>query len=480
MAFDKKVVGGIRWLAATRTVSQLFEFIVVTFALMILLTPDDFGKVGMVTIITGLALMLSDMGFSAALIQKEKLEARHLDTVFWVNISTGLILGSALFIAAPYIAIFNKEPDVANIARALSLLFIAVPLNSVQNAWLSRELEFKKISIAELFATIISSVLALTLALLGFGLWALVAKLVSQRFLVVLIIWPLSTYRPAFKFDVKALKELFEFGANLTGFSIVNYFARTVDDLLVGKFFGSASLGFYRQSYEIMLLPIKQISAVVGRVMYPAMAKVEDDNTKLQNMYLDSNAAIATLTFPILGFLFIASDLWVVTTFGKPWIAMIPFVKVFCVVGAIQSIGTTVGWIYQVKDRTDIMLKWGLISSLIFVIGICVGVYLGSAIAVAYVYGFTVLLLIVPQMWIPCRLISLNPMRILFHMLWPATAAAVAALATTQIFPLVLPPKTKLIVSAAVYLATYSILLIIIKPKGLRALKGMFFHNDSK
>lgn len=481
MAFEKKVVEGIRWFAGARAISQLFEFVIVTIALMNLLDPKDFGRVGMVTVITGFALMLADLGFSAALIQKKDLEARHLTAVFWTNIGIGVFLGFLIFFASPWIAYFYEDPILENIAKVSALLFLVAPLNTVQNAWLTRELEFRKISIAEMTATILSGLLALAFALLGFGVWAIVAKLVSERVILAAVMWPMSKFRPSLNFDSSALRELFNYGANLTAFSIVNYFSRQLDDFLIGKFFGSTSLGYYERAYAIMLMPIKQISAVVGRIMFPAMAKVQHDAEKLRTIYIDSNAAIAVLSFPILAYLYVASALLVEVIFGTKWLGMVPLLQIFCFVGAVQSIGTTVGWIYQSKGRTDLMFKYGLFASAVMVFAILIGVSRGSALEVAGAYAIAVGVLIIPQIWIPSRLIQLNPLRLLEVLFWPVLLSSVAAYSTHYFLKSEIEISHSILLfalSIALYLVVYIGSLAIIRPKGLHALRAMFFSKD--
>ncbi len=480
MAFEKKVVEGMRWFAAAKAFSQVFEFIVATIALMNLLDPKDFGRLGMITVISGFVLLFSNLGLMSALVQKEDLEERHLNAAFWTHIILGSFFGALFYFAAPWIAVFYDDPSLETIAQVCCLLFIGEPLGRVQNAWLTKNLEFRKISYSEVITNVLSNSVALVLALLGFGVWALVAKLLLEYFIPALVMWWLSSFRPVFSLDREAIKELLRYGISLTGFSALQYFSRQFDDLLIGKFFGSAQLGYYSRAYSFMMMPVRQISLVIGRVMFPAMAKHQNDHAKIQEIYVDSNAAIAAISFPILAFLFVSTDFLVLVLFGEAWLPMVPIVKVFCVCGALQSIGKTTNWIYQATGETRLMFLYGLAETTLIAAAIGIGVWRGSALHVAECFTIAAILIIVPQMWIPCRLISLDPRRILKAVILPAILSVVAAFGAHQIFRFELGETASLILVTLTFLALYLPLLWGVNPHGLVALRAMFFHKDPK
>ncbi len=478
MAFEKKVVEGMRWFAAAKAFSQVFEFVVATIALMNLLDPKDFGRLGMITVIAGLVLILSNVGLMSALIQKEDLEDKHLNAVFWTHLALGLFFGTIFFLSAPVIAAFFDDPSLIPIARVCSFLFIAAPLGRVQNAWLTKNLEFRKISIADVISNVVANSAALILALMGYGVWAIVVKLLLEYLMPVIVMWLMSSFRPTFSFDKDALNEMLDYGVSLTGFSVLQYFSRNFDDFLIGKFFGSAQLGYYQKAYSFMMLPVKQISLVIGRVMFPAMAMHQNDHEKLRDIYVDSNAAIAALSFPILAFLFVSSDFLVPTLFGEAWLPMVPIVKVFCVAGALQSIGKTVNWIYQSTGETRLMFLYGLAETSVLAIAIGIGVYRGSALHVAECYTLAIVLIIVPQMWVPCRLISLDPRRIFKAVVLPGILSVAAAFGAHQVLRFEMGTTLSLIAVTGAFLALYIPLLWIVNPQGMIALRAMFFHKE--
>src|SRR5690606_35774392 len=288
-----------------------------------------------------------------------------------------------------------------------------------QRSILSRAMRFRALAVIETLAVVGSGAIALAMAFADFGAWALVAKSVIGSLMMTAGAWLASSWRPRSGPDVKSLRELLRFSSNLLGFSVLNYWARRSDDLLIGRFFGPAALGLYDRAYSIMMMPLSEITGVLGRVMFPALSRIQGDKQRVKAVYLKTVGAIALLTFPLTSLLLALAEPFVVAVFGAQWIAMVPSLRILCIVAAFQSIGTTVGWLYQSQGRTDLMLRWGALASVLIIAAIGVGTTLGSIEAVALCYAImTVGLLSYPQFAIPGRLIGLRVTE-LARVLWP-------------------------------------------------------------
>jgi PST family polysaccharide transporter len=433
---DSKIRAGVAWSGLAQMGAQLVA-LVVSVILTRLLSPQDFGLLGMVLVFTNFASVFADMGFGVALVQKLDVTQHHKNAVFWISIVIGAVLTLIMAAAAPYIASFYNVPEVQPLAVAISLIFFINAFATVKVALLQKAMDFRKIAAAQLTSTVISGFVALYLAFSGFGVWSLVAMYIASAIVNVAVLWTITPWRPDLSLQWHALKDLTKFTLNLLGFSVFNYWTRNGDNLLVGRFVGSAALGIYARSYQILLLPVSQVSGVITNVMFPAFSAIQKDVERVKDMYLKSISIISLVTFPLTLGLLAVSQSFVLALFGDKWAEMIPILQVFCLLGLIQSIGTTVGWIYQSQGRTDIMFRWGLVSGSIFIISFIVGLRWG-ALGVAVAYTVANFLLWYPSLLIPARLIDLHVVTMLRRLAPTFCGAATMAFAV-WVLGLILP-----------------------------------------
>jgi PST family polysaccharide transporter len=408
MSLVKSTLAGIAWTSAGRAINQIGSF-VVTLVLARLLEPSDFGLIGMAAVLSGFLSLIGEMGLGAALVQRDGLEERHRSTAFWLSVASGMTLALLLAAAAPLIASFFREPRLVLVVRVLALDFLLSPLRSVQSALLSRAMAFKSLALVEIASVFVSSTCALALAMGGYGIWALVGRTLCSSAIQTLVLWIVSSWRPGFFFDRQALRELWRFSSHLLGFMVLNYWSRKADDLLIGRVLGPAPLGLYSRAYGTMMLPLTEITGVFGKVMFPVLSRMQDDKPRTKTIYLKAISAVSLVTFPLMLVLLVASEPLIVTLYGEQWRGMIPTLQIYCLVGAFQSIGTTVGWIYQSQGRTDWMLRWGVVASTITIGAIAVGISFGSIEAVAIAYALVNLVVLsYPLFAVPGRLIGMR------------------------------------------------------------------------
>lgn len=401
-----RTVAGLGWSGASQLLRQAINF-GIGVLLARLLTPDDFGLLGMVMVFTGFVQVFTELGLGSAIIQKPDLEEKHRSTVFWVNLLAGLLLTLLVAALAPLLASFYSEPALVDITIVIAFNFLLGSIGIVQRALLRKEMNFRRLFLVDVAAAIVAGAIAIVMALTGYGVWSLVARLLMSTIVSGVMLWALTQWKPKPLFDFGGLKELLGFSSNLLGFSAINYWIRNFDNLLVGRVIGPSALGIYTRAYGLMLLPLNQVSSVVSQVMFPALSSIQDDFARIRRVYLRANRSIALITFPLMVGLFVVADSFILAVYGEQWAEVIPILRVFCLVGLMQSVGTTVGWIYTSQGRTDLMFRWGLLSGIVrglaFLIGIRWGVF-----GVAVAYAASGILLWYPSWAIPGRLVNLS------------------------------------------------------------------------
>jgi len=391
MSLRKKAISGVRWNFFGRIGSQVFQFIAVIILARIL-TPEDFGLVGMTIVFTGFIRLFRDAGFGSALIQRLEVEERHLSSVFWANVALGILLATLIGLAAPAIAAFFNEPQLVLITRVIALDFAIGSLSIVQLAQLQRALAFKKTNLLEMQAKVLSGLSAIGLALTGFGVWSLVLQSILYSVFLAAATWYVCVWRPRFQFELGAIRELLGYSTNLLAFNIINYWTRNADNLLVGKIVGSAGLGIYTRAYGFMMLPLRQFANVIGQVMFPVLSRVQGDIPKIKAAYLKANRLIALVTVPLVVGLFVTTESFILTLLGPKWVEVIPILQILCLTGVKQPLGASMGWLLTSMGRTDTMRKWALLSGTLNLIAVGIGVQWGvMGVAIGYVtFGYVI------------------------------------------------------------------------------------------
>lgn len=432
-----QAVSGVKWATISQAVQQVTQ-LVTTIILARLLTPSDFGLVGMAMVVTGFIAIFKDLGTSAAIIQRKEISEALLSSIFWVNVGFGALAMAILFFAAPFGGNFYHEPRVVAILRLLSLSFFISGLGILQQSLLQRSLAFNTLAKVEISAVFCGAIVGISMALTGAGVWSLVLQSLTTVSVATILLWLSSSWRPKRIFHWKEVKSVSNYSLNLTGFSIFNYFARNADYLLIGRYLGAQDLGYYTLAYRVLLFPLKNISAVMGRVMFPVYSNIQNDNRRFSSAYLRVVATIAFIVFPMMMWVLALAEPLVLAVFGETWQPVILLIMVLAPVGMTQSIGSTVGSIYKAKGRTDWMLRWGIGAGTIIVAAFLVGLHWGIVgVAVAYViasFGLSY-----PSFAIPFRLIDLKFLNLL-KVLWRPFVNSLLMFLVLIIFRQVLPP----------------------------------------
>lgn len=391
MSLRKQTISGVRWNFFGRIASQAFQFVSVVILARIL-TPEDFGLVGMTIVFTGFVRLFRDAGFGSALIQKTLVEERHLSSVFYANVVLGIALTALVAGLAPLIAAFFDEPRLVAITQVIALDFVIGSVTIVQMAQLKRALKFKTVTLIDMFSRAAGGIVAIGMALLGYGVWSLVLQGLASSVVFTVSAWTVCEWRPKRLFTMTAIRDLLHYSTNLLVFNVINYWTRNADNLLIGKLVGSAGLGIYSRAYGLMTFPVRQFANVIGQVMFPVLSRFQDDIPRIKATYLKANRLIALLTVPLMLGLLATTESVILLLLGPQWVDVIPVLQVLCLMGVKQPIGASMGWLLTALGRTDTLRKWAIYSGSVNLVAVAIGVQWGvMGVAIAYVvFGYVI------------------------------------------------------------------------------------------
>ena len=384
MSLKRKTIKGLFWSSLAQGWRQ-FSQVIILAILARLLTPEDFGLLAMATVFTEFSKFFGEMGIGYALIQKQDIRDEHYNSAFWLIFFIGFFLAWVLILGSKYISYFYKEPRLRLILQVISINFILGSIITVHQAILVRKMEFKKLAIRDITATVISGISGIFLAFIGYGVWSLVYQLLIFNVLNIVLLWKFVQWRPQLRFSIIHIKDIFNFTANLTGFNIINYFSRNIDKLLIGKLLGSEALGLYSLAYKLMLYPLQNISAVIGKVLFPAFSKIQNKLEKVRKAYLKMTEAISLITFPMMVALFAMAPEFINIFLGTRWVAMTTVLRIFCICGIFQAIAKNTGTIYLSQGRPDIQFKLQFLGTTIVTLSVLIGLRWGvNGVALFY------------------------------------------------------------------------------------------------
>ena len=300
-SYGKAAVKSSIWSFLGSISKQGSQFLV-SLVLARFLSPESFGLIGMVTLATGFALAISEMGLGNAIIQRQN--ATELDThsLFWFNLALGTGLSVTLIIVSPLVAMFFNKPELTSLIMGSSPVLFFGAVSVIPAALMRKALRFKALTLIEISCSIFAGVAAITMAIVGFGVWSLVAQALLLSLSSAVLVYFSSGYQARLMVSVEAVRSFLPFSLNLLGFNLVNYFSRNVDYLLIGKFLGATPLGLYTLAYKIMLVPLQNISWALGNSLFPVFSKFSNDRNRVFRNYTKVISFISAITFPAMAF----------------------------------------------------------------------------------------------------------------------------------------------------------------------------------
>lgn len=472
--FRHKTINGITWSVVSR-LGRLALTFVIGVILARLLSPHEFGLIAMITVITSFAAIFAELGFSAALIQKQDIQQEHLSSIFWLNLGAGLLLTLIFMAGAPLLAEFYQEPMLTPLTIVISTNFLISSLNIVQNTLLTKALDFRTLSIVELGAVAVAGSISIAMAFAGFGAWSLAAQSVLISTATAVLLWVLSDWRPSLLFRWTAVKDLLGFSMSLFGTKVLNYWVRNIDYLLIGRFLGTDPLGVYNKAYDVMLFPLASVSRVFSRVMFPSMSIIQENKRRVANLYLQMTRAIALITFPMMLGLFVTVEPFVMAVFGAKWTGMIPVLRVLSLVGMTQSIGTLNGNLYLSQGKADLQLKVGLVLRTVAILGIVIGLQWGI-VGVAIGYAIASFINSYPSFYFAGRLVNLTYWELLRNLsgvFGCAVVMAILVLAVGLLLPATWPQWVHLAVQVLSGMVAYLSFIHLFKLQAYQEVRAL-------
>lgn len=382
MSERKSVTSNLLWRFLERCGAQGVTFIV-SIVLARLLDPNVYGTVALVTVFTTIMQVFVDSGMGNALIQKKDADDLDFSSVFFFNISMCSFLYLIMFLAAPFIAGFYKMPELTPVVRVLSFTLIISGVKNVQQAYVSRNMQFKKFFFATLGGTIGAAAVGITMAYLGFGVWALVAQMLFNSTVDTIILWITVKWRPKKMFSFKRLKSLFSYGWKLLASALLDTVYNDLRQLIIGKLYSSDDLAFYNQGKKFPQLIVTNINTSIDSVLLPTMSKAQDDRNIVRSM---TRRAIKTSTYlmmPIMVGLAVCAEPLVSLILTDKWLPCVLFLRVFCVSYAFYPIHTSNLNAIKAMGRSDLFLKLEIIKKIIGLTAVLITMWI-SVEAMAY------------------------------------------------------------------------------------------------
>jgi len=351
-----KTVNGLKWSAIERFSAQGVQF-VIQIILARLLLPSDYGIIAMLAIFIAISQTFVDSGFSNALIRKSDRNEDDNTTAFLFNIGVGIIFYGILFFCSPLIANFYKIPLLSPVTKLLGLSVFFNSLCIVQQAILTIKLDFKTQTYISLSAVIISGTIAVYLASVGFGVWALVWQVIISSFLRASFFWILVKWRPKGRFTKKSFSSLFGFGSKLLASGLLDTIYRNIYLIVIGKVYDSSSLGFYSKAKDFSFFPASSITGIIQRVTYPVLSKIQDEDERLRINYRKILRLSAFIFFPMMIGLSAAADPLVRLLITDKWENSIFLLQILCFSMMWYPIHAINLNLLQVKGRSDLFLR---------------------------------------------------------------------------------------------------------------------------
>lgn len=355
-SLKNKAAKGVIWSAIERFSVQGIQFIL-TIIIARLVSPSDYGLIAMLGIFLAIAQTFIDSGFSNALIQKQDRTETDFSTVFYFNIVVGIIVYLLLYLCSPFIASFYNEPKLDLITKVVGLNLIISSFSVVQRAKLTIALNFKLQAVASLIAVVISGVVGVYMAYVGYGVWAIAVQALLNNFLNTLLLWIVAKWMPGICFSWESFKGLFGFGSKLLMADLLNTIYLNLYSLVIGKRFSATLLGYYNRTSTIAQFPSINISSIVNRALFPILCEVQNDDEKLLDTYKKAIRITAYCIFPLMTTMLCLAKPFILVALGEKWLPSSELLQILCLAYFMTPIMILMFQVLNVKGRSDYSLK---------------------------------------------------------------------------------------------------------------------------
>lgn len=381
--------------------SALLIFVI----LALFLNPADFGILGMAMVWTAFIQVFSEIGFGAALIQRQDVNSKHFSTIFFINVVVGILLTFIGILLSWPCAFFFKTSDVQPIMAVLSFSFVINSFSLTQVAIAQRELRFRKLAIRDISASLTGGLVGITFAYLKFGVWSLVIQSLTTSLIGTILLWYMFRWRPISKeFSFQNVRELWPYSSKIFAFNILKYFAQNTDKLIIGYFLGSVALGLYTFAYKLIVYPISSFVGAIGGYLFPKFSKIQDDLATIKSTYLFISKATNSIVTPIMVVIALLSPTIIPVIFGQKWIPAVSLIKILTILAIMTPWISYVGQVMKSLNRPGWLINWSVLVAILVSLLIWIGSTLGIAgattgLVIAYIIALPV------NFWVLSKLI---------------------------------------------------------------------------
>jgi PST family polysaccharide transporter len=434
-----------------------------TIVLARLLTPEDYGLFSIVISVTVFANLFKDLGLHAATVQSPTLDHRQSSALFWINVALGVFLALGTVIAAPWVAAFFREPRLTGMIGAMAITFIFYGISNQHAALLSRQMRFLAISVVDVLALGLGCLSGVVGARYGLGYWSLVLMQIVNGVFRALGIWIAAQWLPSLP-QTAPVRAFVAFGGQVTGVSVLSYLNRNVDNLLIGFFRGARELGFYDKAYQLLLLPILQISAPMASVAIPVLSRLQSDARRYRDYFQKIVLMSASLGMPLVAFLFITADQTILLVLGDQWRETVVLFRTLAPAAFVDTFSSVLNWMLLSLGQTARSLRANFVISAVTLTGLVIGAHWG-AFGVALAFSVCRVGVAVPYLIYASRQSPFHWSEILRIVTRPTVAALIAAGAIAGVRErLAIAPDllVNVLIAAGVYGASYVSLWMIV------------------
>lgn len=417
MSKKNKTIKGLFW-SFTELISKQAIQLIVQILLARLLLPEHFGLIGMITIFIAISTAFIESGMDQALIRESNPKKEDYSTVFYFNLFISIIAYTIIFISAPLISGFFEEPQLIGILRVIMIIVIINAFTIIQRVILIRNVDFKSQTKISIVAGITSGIIALIMALIGAGVWSLVAQQVIMKFIEMLLLIVNNKWIPSLDFNFTLFKKYFNFGYKLLLSGLINAVQKNIYLVIIGKIYPTTQLGYFTNATKLRDVSAQSISQAIQKVTYPILSKFKGDDDKLSINYIKLIRATAFFHFPLITILAATSPLVIPFLLGELWEPSVPYFQLLCIVGLLYPIQSLNLNILKVKGRTDIFLMLSILKLTSLFVFLAIAVWINSSIEsliiAAIAQSFFALLI---HSYFTSKYISYGMLRQLTHLL---------------------------------------------------------------
>jgi O-antigen/teichoic acid export membrane protein len=423
------VAAGVRWSAVNQLIQQSTRF-AVQIVLTRLLAPQAFGLLALAFVVVNFGSLLTNIGFSQALIQRRTLEPGLVDAVFVGSGIFGLALAGAIAAAAYPLAWALGDVHLEHVLQALSVVFVFQGVEGVPNSLLRRQMMFRLYNQSSTIAVLAGGTVGIVAGVLGADVWALVGFAVTEAVVATTLAWVYAVnarvWMPRLTRDLRPLKSVLGYSTAITGNRMLFYGSRNADNLIVGRVLGTVALGYYGLAYRLMLYPIQRSADVIGTVALSAFARMQDDARRLEAAYLRAVRYLAVVVVPITVLVAVSAPHLVPVVFGGRWEAAAAPLRILAMSGPALAVVRLNGAVWEATGRAAISFWISAVSLGVLVPGFLIGVHYGVD-GVAWAYSITLYAGLAPTLWVLARTTGIRVRKQVVNVLPVLVAGALAA-----------------------------------------------------